>query len=156
MNCREGGSGAEDAFLFLLTNFNESARLWVRLQQQSSVRDRAKRENERQDLRVLVGSALVRMAQLEGMTVEFYKTQALPAILQQVCSLYRSIILKPLQKAAIDIPTTATPVDLLGDLQHTAIVATAGHQLRPAEKCFEPPALCKRETVCCPSVLACR
>ncbi|CDJ68400.1 LOW QUALITY PROTEIN: vacuolar sorting protein 35, putative [Eimeria necatrix] len=81
---QEGGSGAEDAFLFLLTNFNESARLWVRLQQQSSVRDRAKRENERQDLRVLVGSALVRMAQLEGMTVEFYKTQALPAILQQI------------------------------------------------------------------------
>lgn len=94
MNCREGGSGAEDAFLFLLTNFNESARLWVRLQQQSSVRDRAKRENERQDLRVLVGSALVRMAQLEGMTVEFYKTQALPAILQQVRSLCRSLVLK--------------------------------------------------------------
>lgn len=81
---REGGTGSEDAFLFLLANFTESARLWVRLQQQSSVRDRVKREKERQDLRVLVGSALVRMAQLEGMTVDFYKTQALPAILQQV------------------------------------------------------------------------
>ncbi|KAL8431230.1 hypothetical protein ACSSS7_005429 [Eimeria intestinalis] len=83
---QEGGSSSEDAFLFLLANFTESARLWVRLQQQSSVRDRVKREKERQDLRVLVGSALVRMAQLEGMSVEFYKTQALPAILQQVFS----------------------------------------------------------------------
>lgn len=80
----EGGGGPEDAFLFLLANFTESARLWVRLQQQSSVRDRVKREKERQDLRVLVGSALVRMAQLEGMTVDFYKAQALPAILQQI------------------------------------------------------------------------
>lgn len=81
---QENGTGPEDAFLFLLANFTESARLWVRLQQQSSVRDRVKREKERQDLRVLVGSALVRMAQLEGMTVDFYKTQALPAILQQI------------------------------------------------------------------------
>ncbi|KAL8274806.1 hypothetical protein Esti_001281 [Eimeria stiedai] len=81
---QEGGSSSEDAFLFLLANFTESARLWVRLQQQSSVRDRVKREKERQDLRVLVGSALVRMAQLEGMSVEFYKSQALPAILQQI------------------------------------------------------------------------
>ncbi|KAL8430371.1 hypothetical protein Efla_001136 [Eimeria flavescens] len=81
---QEGAGGPEDAFLFLLANFTESARLWVRLQQQSSVRDRVKREKERQDLRVLVGSALVRMAQLEGMSVEFYKTQALPAILQQI------------------------------------------------------------------------
>ncbi|KAL8445098.1 hypothetical protein Emag_005205 [Eimeria magna] len=81
---QEGGSNSEDAFLFLLANFTESARLWVRLQQQSSVRDRVKREKERQDLRVLVGSALVRMAQLEGMSVEFYKMQALPAILQQI------------------------------------------------------------------------
>lgn len=81
---QEGGSGPEDAFLFLLANFTESARLWVRLQQQSSLRDRVKREKERQDLRVLVGSALVRMAELEGMTVDFYKTQALPAILQQI------------------------------------------------------------------------
>lgn len=81
---QEGGSGSEDAFLFLLANFTESARLWVRLQQQSSVRDRVKRERERQDLRVLVGSALVRMAQLDGMTVDFYKSKALPAILQQI------------------------------------------------------------------------
>lgn len=86
--CREGGGGPEDAFLFLLANFMESARLWVRLQQQSSVRDRVKREKERQDLRVLVGSALVRMAQLEGMSVEFYKEKALPAILQQVLHRY--------------------------------------------------------------------
>ncbi|CDJ50818.1 vacuolar sorting protein 35, putative [Eimeria brunetti] len=80
----EGVSGPEDAFLFLLTNFSESARLWVRLQQQSSsAREKQKREKERKDLRVLVGSPLVRMAQLEAMTTDFYRTQALPAILQQ-------------------------------------------------------------------------
>lgn len=81
---REGGGTLDDAFAFLLTNFTESARLWVRLQHQGSSRERQKREKERHDLRVLVGSTLVRMAQLDGMSVEFYKEEALPRLLEQV------------------------------------------------------------------------
>ncbi|PFH36429.1 putative vacuolar sorting protein 35 [Besnoitia besnoiti] len=81
---REGGGTMNDAFAFLLTNFTEAARLWVRLQHQGSARERLKREKERHDLRVLVGSTLVRMAQLDGMSVEFYKEEALPRLLEQV------------------------------------------------------------------------
>ncbi|PHJ22878.1 vacuolar sorting protein [Cystoisospora suis] len=81
---REGGGTLDDAFAFLLTNFTESARLWVRLQHQGSSRERQRREKERHDLRVLVGSTLVRMAQLDGMSVEFYKEEALPRLLEQV------------------------------------------------------------------------
>lgn len=81
---REGAGTMNDAFAFLLTNFTEAARLWVRLQHQGSARERQKREKERHDLRVLVGSTLVRMAQLDGMSVEFYKEEALPRLLEQV------------------------------------------------------------------------
>ncbi|KFH06859.1 putative vacuolar sorting protein 35 [Toxoplasma gondii MAS] len=81
---REGAGTMNDAFAFLLTNFTEATRLWVRLQHQGSARERQKREKERHDLRVLVGSTLVRMAQLDGMSVEFYREEALPRLLEQV------------------------------------------------------------------------
>lgn len=81
---REGGGTLEDAFSFLLTNFVEAARLWVRLQHQGSGRERQRRERERHDLRVLVGFPLVRMSQLEGMSAAFYQQQALPKLLDHV------------------------------------------------------------------------
>mmetsp|Transcript_12426 Transcript_12426/g.30989 ORF Transcript_12426/g.30989 Transcript_12426/m.30989 type:complete len:821 (-) Transcript_12426:82-2544(-) len=80
----EEGGDISDAFEFLMTNFTESNRLWVRLQHQGAVKDKARREVERYDLRVLVGTNLVRMSQLEGLTQEFYVAEALPKILEQV------------------------------------------------------------------------
>uniref|UniRef100_A0A0G4IAI5 Vacuolar protein sorting-associated protein 35 n=1 Tax=Chromera velia CCMP2878 TaxID=1169474 RepID=A0A0G4IAI5_9ALVE len=80
----EDSGSLEDAFDFLLTNFAESTRLWVRMQHQGAVKDRVRRERERLDLRVLVGANLVRLSQLEGMTVEYYKDTALPKIAEQV------------------------------------------------------------------------
>lgn len=79
----EGGD-INDAFEFVFTNFNESNRLWVRIQHQGPMKDKQKREKERHDLRVLVGANLVRLSQLEGMTVEYYCDSALPKILEHV------------------------------------------------------------------------
>merc|ERR1719401_1541540 len=79
----EGGD-INDAFDFLFTNFVESNRLWVRMQNQGGAKDRARREKERHDLRVLVGANLVRLSQLEGMTVEYYEQAALPKILEHI------------------------------------------------------------------------
>eukprot|EP00919_Chromeraceae_sp_WS-2016_P068977 GHVR01163382.1.p1 GENE.GHVR01163382.1~~GHVR01163382.1.p1 ORF type:complete len:249 (-),score=44.97 GHVR01163382.1:38-685(-) len=76
--------GFEDAYEFLVSNFIESNRLWVRMQSQPNSRDRVKRDKERLDLRVLVGANLVRISQLEGMSVSFYKDVGLPRIAQQV------------------------------------------------------------------------
>jgi hypothetical protein len=53
---------------FLIQNFGEMNKLWVRMQHQGAVRDRDKREAERLDLRILVGMNLVRLSQLEGIT----------------------------------------------------------------------------------------
>lgn len=81
-----GGGDINDAFDFLLTNFMESNRLWVRIQHQGPMKDKAKREKERFDLRVLVGNNLVRLSQLEGMTEEFFKEVALDKLLEHVLS----------------------------------------------------------------------
>mmetsp|Transcript_128293 Transcript_128293/g.256235 ORF Transcript_128293/g.256235 Transcript_128293/m.256235 type:complete len:829 (+) Transcript_128293:44-2530(+) len=79
----EGGD-INDAFDFVFTNFNESNRLWVRIQNQGPTKDKQKREKERHDLRVLVGANLVRLSQLEGMTTDFYNNLALPKILDHI------------------------------------------------------------------------
>ena len=50
------------------------------------MRDKKKREKERQDLRILVGTNLVRLSQLEGVDVEIYKETVLPRILEQVAN----------------------------------------------------------------------
>ena len=58
---------------FVLLNFAEMNKLWVRMQHQGHSQDREKREQERQELRILVGTNLVRLSQLEGVNVERYK-----------------------------------------------------------------------------------
>jgi len=80
------GGDINDAFDFIFSNFDESNRLWVRIQHQGPQKDKTKREKERHDLRVLVGANLVRLSQLEGMTVEYYSTTALPKILSHIVS----------------------------------------------------------------------
>ncbi|CAG8624698.1 3849_t:CDS:2, partial [Cetraspora pellucida] len=59
-------------------------KLWVRLQHQGHSRDREKREMERKELRILVGTNLVRLSQLDGVDLELYQKKVLPAILEQV------------------------------------------------------------------------
>jgi vacuolar protein sorting-associated protein 35 len=82
----ESPQGLEEVVDFILSNFNETTRLWIRVQSQGGPgsRDRVKRERERHDLRILVGASLVRLSQLEGMTKAFYTDKVLPRILEQV------------------------------------------------------------------------
>lgn len=78
------GGNVQDACNFLLQNFAETNRLWVRLQSQGAAKDRKKRSKDREDLRVLVGTNLVRLSQLEGLDVHEYKATVLPKILEEV------------------------------------------------------------------------
>ncbi|KAI8988091.1 vacuolar protein sorting-associated protein 35 [Mycotypha africana] len=71
---------------FILINFTEMNKLWVRLQHQGHSRDREKREAERKELRILVGTNLVRLSQLEGVDLQTYQKDILPGILDQVVS----------------------------------------------------------------------
>ncbi|KAK1936417.1 putative vacuolar protein sorting-associated protein 35 [Babesia divergens] len=81
--------GTLQSFEFLLWNFNEAVRLWVRLNHGSTnLMEQRRRNKERLELGLLVGSNLVRMAQLEGLDAEFYTEIALPKILGVIADMH--------------------------------------------------------------------
>ena len=55
-------------------------KLWVRMQHQGHSRDREKKERERMELRILVGTNLVRLSQLENIDLAMYKSSVLPGV----------------------------------------------------------------------------
>ena len=69
---------------FVLQNFAEMTRLWVRMQHQGAVRDRARRERERLQLRMLVGTNLRRLSALTAISKHVFKSYALKQITDQV------------------------------------------------------------------------
>lgn len=93
-----------DSIQFVLTNFVEMNKLWVRLQHQGHSRDREKREMERKELRILVGTNLVRLSQLDGVDLELYQTIILPSVLQQVVSCKDVIAQEYLMEVVIQVP----------------------------------------------------
>lgn len=82
---KEGaGDSVMDAVDFVLHNFMEMNKLWVRLQHQGPVRVNEKRGKERNELRDLVGKNLHILSQIEGVDLEMYRDTVLPRILEQV------------------------------------------------------------------------
>ena len=87
-DCLPAGSGdgpegnLQDSINFILTNFVEMNKLWVRLQHQGHSREREQRTRERQELQLLVGNNLVRLSQL--VDLDSYKATILGPLLEQV------------------------------------------------------------------------
>ncbi|XP_023643486.1 vacuolar protein sorting-associated protein 35B [Capsella rubella] len=73
-----------DAVEFVLQNFTEMNKLWVRIQHQGPGTVREKQEKERNELRDLVGKNLHVLGQIEGVDLEMYKETVLPRVLEQV------------------------------------------------------------------------
>ncbi|KVI02906.1 Armadillo-type fold [Cynara cardunculus var. scolymus] len=73
-----------DAVEFVLQNFTEMNKLWVRMQHQGPAREKEKREKERNELRDLVGKNLHVLSQIEGIDLELYRDVVLPRVLEQV------------------------------------------------------------------------
>ncbi|EXJ69684.1 uncharacterized protein A1O5_06755 [Cladophialophora psammophila CBS 110553] len=79
----EGPQGnLQDSINFILTNFVEMNKLWVRWQHQGHSREREQRTQERRELELLVGSNLVRLSQL--VDLETYKSTIIGPLLEQV------------------------------------------------------------------------
>ena len=103
-DAKEEHSGTvADSIDFILLNFAEMNKLWVRMQHQghSSLRDR--RERERQDLRLLVGTNLVRLSQLESVDDDRYKNVVLPGLLEQIVSCRDAIAQEYLMECLIQV-----------------------------------------------------
>lgn len=93
----------QDSIGFVLTNFIEMNKLWVRLQHQGPTRERERRESERRELRILIGTNLVRLSELEGVGLPLYRQVILPAILEQVVNCKDVIAQEYLMEVVIQV-----------------------------------------------------
>lgn len=92
-----------DAIDFVLMNFAEMNKLWVRMQHQGHSSEKSRREKEREELKILVGTNLVRLSQLESATLETYQKLILPGILEQVVSCRDAIAQEYLMECIIQV-----------------------------------------------------
>jgi len=100
---RSPAGNLADSIGFVLTNFIEMNKLWVRLQHQGHSREREKRELERRELRILVGTNLVRLSQLDGVDLDMYQQTILPSILEQVVNCKDVIAQEYLMEVVIQV-----------------------------------------------------
>lgn len=125
------GGNVKDSVEFILQNFTEMNKLWVRMQHQGPVRDRDRRETERLDLRILVGKNLARLSQLEGVDTATYRESVLPRILEQVINCKDKIAQQYLMEVLIQafpdethLLTLDSILDTCGQLQTGVDVKT--------------------------------
>lgn len=125
----------QDSIDFILLNFSEMNKLWVRMQHQGHTRMKEKREQERRELRLLVGTNLVRLSQLESITVDLYSSIVLPKVLEQVISCNDEIAQEYLMECIIQVfpdefhiqtlePFLRTCVDLNEDVNIRNIITS--------------------------------
>ncbi|KAJ5076025.1 vacuolar sorting protein [Anaeramoeba ignava] len=90
-NSRDGS--VKDSIDFILFNFVESNKLWVRIQYQTppaNLSEEKKKQakmmyqKERAEIRTLIGINLVRLSQLEGVDISLYHGVVLPKIIEQI------------------------------------------------------------------------
>nr|SVE84084.1 EOG090X00QE [Daphnia pulex] len=117
----ESYGNVRDAVDFIQLNFSEMNKLWVRMAYQGHSRDKERRERERQELRLLVGTNLVRLAQLDSVDVELYKKVVLPGILEQVVSCRDALAQEYLMECIIQVFPDEVHLDTL----HTYLKACA-------------------------------
>jgi vacuolar protein sorting-associated protein 35 len=72
----------ENILDMLLENLGEMNKLWIRIG--SLIKDKKRRKQERGDLKITVGENIVRLASIQGLTVEAYKEKLLPTLLEHV------------------------------------------------------------------------
>lgn len=94
---------SEDSILFILSNFTEMNKLWVRMQYLGSSKEKDRREAERKELKILVGTNLVRLSELESVDNQKYKEIVLPQILEQVVNCRDSMAQEYLMEVIIQV-----------------------------------------------------
>ena len=77
---REGAS-FEDSIKFIIENMEEMNRLWVRLSGGVHGPEKAKRDKEREELKVLIGESMTKLSSLENLNLEIYEEIVLPKLL---------------------------------------------------------------------------
>ncbi|KAL7673460.1 hypothetical protein ACOME3_008316 [Neoechinorhynchus agilis] len=107
---------AIDAIEFILINFSEMNKLWVRMQHLGHSSELVRREQERKELKLLVGSNLLRLSQLDQLNVRSYEDRILPAVLQQITCCRDPIAQEYLLECVVQVFPDAFHIQTLGKL----------------------------------------
>lgn len=75
------GANFEDSIKFIIENMEEMNRLWIRLSGGVTGAEKAKREKERDELKVLIGESMTKLSSLENLNLEMYEQTVLPKLL---------------------------------------------------------------------------
>ena len=80
---REGAT-FEDSIKFIIENMEEMNRLWIRLSGNARGPEKAKRDKEREELKVLIGESMTKLSSLENLNMEIYEEIVLPKLLNMI------------------------------------------------------------------------
>lgn len=83
-NESEENGSCQDSISFVLQNFTEMNRLWVRMQSSGKSKKRRARDKERAKLKMLIGRNINTLTNLEGVTIDVYVHNVLPKVLEEV------------------------------------------------------------------------
>ncbi|KAM3719291.1 Vacuolar protein sorting-associated protein [Dirofilaria immitis] len=119
-----------DAIDFIMMNFAEMNKLWVRMQHQGPSREKDKRERERRELRILVGTNLLRLSQLENLNVNIYRKIVLPGILEQAVSCKDAISQEYLMECVIQVFPDEYHLATLHEFLHACSELDQGVQIK--------------------------
>lgn len=119
-----------DAIDFIMVNFAEMNKLWVRMQHQGPSREKDKRERERRELRILVGTNLVRLSQLENLNINSYRKIVLPGILEQAVSCKDAISQEYLMECVIQVFPDEYHLATLHEFLHACSELDQGVQIK--------------------------
>eukprot|EP01091_Cochliopodium_minus_P020388 TRINITY_DN8892_c0_g1_i1.p1 TRINITY_DN8892_c0_g1~~TRINITY_DN8892_c0_g1_i1.p1 ORF type:complete len:782 (-),score=256.05 TRINITY_DN8892_c0_g1_i1:69-2414(-) len=126
----EKGGDINDCIEFILINFVEMNKLWVRMQHQGSTRNKPKRERERRELAPLIGKNLSRLSSLDGVTLELYQNAVLPKILEQIISCKDKIAQQYLMECIIQVFPDEYHFSTLNELLDACAKMTSGVDLK--------------------------
>lgn len=99
----EQDGNVHDAITFIHQNFGEMNKLWVRMQHQGHTKEKERREKERLELRILVGTNLVRLSELDAIDSTLYIKSVLPSVLEQVVKCRDAIAQEYLMECVIQV-----------------------------------------------------
>lgn len=78
------GNTVLESVNFILRNFSEMNRLWIRLQYLNSKKDKSEKEAEREELRSTVGENIYRLSLLEAIDDKLYLSHVLPKLIETI------------------------------------------------------------------------
>ena len=104
---------------FILQNLEDMNRLWIRLSTGCSGNEKILREKERNELKVLIGENIIRISDLNSLTIEKYKADVLPRLISILLESKDSLSQQYLLECIIHAFTETFNISCMGTILET-------------------------------------